>query len=244
MHSQEKETLSPSAVVLIPARYQSSRFPGKPLALISQKSMIQRVYENMRSENWQSFVVTDDKRIEQHLLDLKARVIRVDDEVISGSERIALAQERYLQDVDYIINVQGDEPLLSSDVILELLRAHQESSFDIMTLVRPCEEDEIQNPNTVKAIYNEKNNECRYFTRSPISYAYAHIGVYCYKAQALRRFVALEPSSWEILERLEQLRALQNSMSIGAIVTHQKLIGVDSPEDIAKVEKALKKRGE
>lgn len=241
-----------SVHVLIPARYQSSRFPGKPLTLIKGKTMIERVYQNCAASGFPTAVVTDDDRIEQAVLAFGGKVFRIDDNVPSGSERIALCYQRYLQDSspDLVINVQGDEPLLQGSVLKELADFHLKSQFDITTLIRPREssDHEFSNPNVVKAIWSHITGECLYFSRQSIPFDrdqknnhpwYQHIGVYSYRPQALVDFVQRPLSSLEDLEKLEQLRALENGMNIGAVLTEQKLIGVDVPEDVEKVEGAL-----
>jgi 3-deoxy-manno-octulosonate cytidylyltransferase (CMP-KDO synthetase) len=241
-----------SVVVLIPARFASSRFPGKPLALIKNKTMIQRVYENCLDSGFQTYVVTDHQGIEEHVKSFGGKVIRVDDNLPSGSERIALAYERVLkkENPDLIMNVQGDEPLLRGKVLKELAEFHSTSKFEIATLLRQrsVTEEDFQNPNVVKAIYSKINHQCLYFSRQSLPYDrdggrdyfwFQHIGVYSYKASALSSFVKLPLATLEDLEKLEQLRALENNMTIGAILTDERLIGVDVPEDVKKVEKVL-----
>lgn len=239
-------------VVLIPARYNSSRFPGKPLAPILGVSMIQRVYQNCEASGFECAVVTDDSRIEDHVKAFGGKVLRVDDDVPSGSERIALAYERYYKkdNFEIIINVQGDEPLLDGSILRELARYHTASSDEMATLIRPRSslEEDFLNPNVVKAVYCEKTKKCLYFSRASLPYSrdaqkdykwYQHIGVYSYRAEALENFVKLPESLLEKTERLEQLRALENKMSIGAIISEQLLVGVDVLEDIKKVEEVL-----
>ena len=241
-----------SVVVLIPARFGSSRFPGKPLAKISGRSMIERVYSNCKMSGFKTAVVTDNDSIEAHVKSFAGVVLRVDDDVPSGSERIALAYQRFFQDskADLVINVQGDEPLLKGEVLKELAEFHIKSSYSITTLLRErqASEEDFKNPNVVKALWSEKTKQCMYFSRQSVPYDrdggrdyswYQHIGVYSYRAEALLDFVKLPMSKLEDLEKLEQLRALENGYSLGAILTTQKLMGVDVPEDIRKVEGAL-----
>lgn len=241
-----------SVVVLIPARFGSSRFPGKPLAMIAGESMIQRVYNNCKKSGFETAVVTDNDDIEKHVLSFGGKVVRVDDDVPSGSERIALAFQRFFEknNAEYVINVQGDEPLLRGEILKELAEFHATSSFDITTLVREREssEEDFKNPNVVKAVW-AKSKQCLYFSRQSLPYDrdgekdhswYQHVGVYSYRPGALLDFVKLPMANLEDLEKLEQLRALENGMTIGAILTTQKLIGVDVPEDIKKVEGALR----
>lgn len=241
-----------SVVVLIPARFASSRFPGKPLALIKGKSMIERVYSNCKESGFECAVVTDNDEIEKHVKAFGGKVVRVDDDVPSGSERIALAYERYYAHANpkLVINVQGDEPLLKGDILKELAQFHLNADFDITTLIRErsTTDEDFKNPNVVKAVWSPVSKQCLYFSRQSLPYDrdggktyswYQHIGVYSYKPQALKSFVKLPLARLEDLEKLEQLRALENQMTIGGVLTTQKLIGVDVPEDIKRVEGAL-----
>ncbi len=238
--------------ILIPARFASSRFPGKPLAQIKGRSMIERVFENCQLSGFESHVVTDHPGIEEHVRSFGGSVLRVDDDVPSGSERIALGYERFLRSrsLDLVINVQGDEPLLNGSVLRELAEFHLASGFDVATLLRErsTSEEDFHNPNVVKAVYAPGSRQCLYFSRQSLPYDrdgggpyswYQHIGVYSYRPAVLSAFVKLPQSRLEGLEKLEQLRALENRMTLGAILTTQKLIGVDVPDDIKKVEGAL-----
>ncbi len=254
------------ALILIPARYASTRFPGKPLAMISGKSMIERVYQSCASLSdtlkkerssknlfVEVAVVTDDERIQSHVENFGGKAIRIDDDVPSGTERIHLAYERYYAEgnFDFIINVQGDEPLLLGDDLLDLLCFHlQHPEYHITTLIRRMDDfTDFKDPNRVKAVYNSVNGHCLYFSRSPVPYSreegelkswFLHIGVYCYKPAALDAFCSLDEGELEKIERLEQLRALGAGMSIGATVIDHELIGVDTPEDIERVEGVIK----
>ena len=241
-----------AVVILIPARFASSRFPGKPLARINVKTMVERVYQNCVSSGFESAVVTDNDEIEKVVKAFGGKVLRVDDDVPSGSERIALAYQRYFSEkkISLVINVQGDEPLLQGSVLKELAEFHLNSDYDIGTLIRErsSSEEDFKNPNIVKAIWSQVSKQCLYFSRGPIPFDrdggkdfswHQHIGVYSYRPGVLSEFVKMPLSTLEDLEKLEQLRALENKMKIGAILTSQKLIGVDVPEDVKKVEGAL-----
>lgn len=251
----EGQLLMSEAVILIPARFSSSRFPGKPLALISGISMIERVYKNCLESGFPVFVVTDHDEIEKHAISFGGKVIRINDDVPSGSERIALAYERFLNSsgAKIIINVQGDEPLLRGEILKELAHFHLNSKFDIATLLRErsTREEDFKNPNVVKAVYSPVSKQCLYFSRQSLPYDrdggrdyfwFQHIGVYSYRVEALSQFVKLPMAKLEDLEKLEQLRALENQMTLGAILTNQKLIGVDVPDDVKKVEGALREQ--
>ena len=244
-----KNRLRANALVLIPARHASSRFPGKPLVSLLGKPMIQRVWENV-AHFFDAYVVTDD-RIEAAVKDFGGNVVRVDDDVESGTLRIALAYERFFKDKDYefVVNVQGDEPLLGGDDLERLVSFHRNSQFDVTTLLKKEKSlDEFNNPNRVKAVFSEKTGECHYFSRAPVPFHrdskpeswWLHVGVYSYTPESLVKACSLKTSPLEQLERLEQLRFLENSMRIGAVETKSILLGVDVPDDVAKVEERLR----
>jgi 3-deoxy-manno-octulosonate cytidylyltransferase (CMP-KDO synthetase) len=238
-------------VVLIPARYQSSRFPGKPLSLLKNKTMIERVYQNTAMSGFECAVVTDDDRIEAEVKRFGGKVIRVNDDVPSGSERIALAYERFYEEkADIVINVQGDEPLLPGESLKSLAQFHLNSKFDVTTMVRPrkSSEEDFKNPNVVKAVLAEASGQCLYFSRASLPYDrdqkneyewHQHIGVYSYRPEALKAFVKAPLARLEDLEKLEQLRAMEMGFSIGALKVNMILQGVDVPEDVQKVERYL-----
>ncbi len=237
-------------LILAPARYESSRFPGKPLALINNRPMIHYVVENCRRTGFDYAMVTDDQRIQESVESIQGNIVRVDDAVTTGSARIAIAYDRYFSQKKYdlIINVQGDEPMLKPDFIEEIAKAHLESQFDIYTAVRKREksESDFTNSDVVKCVWSEVTNQALYFSRSSIPFTkntdgfwFQHIGVYSYRPECLLRFNKLPSSKLELEENLEQLRALENAMTIGALEIKQKLIGVDRPEDIEKVQGAL-----
>lgn len=243
-------------LILIPARYASTRFPGKPLAQIDGKSMVQRVVENCQKTGFECCVVTDNEEIEAHVRSF-GHVCRVDDDVSSGSERIALAYERYYRqhgkEFSYIINVQGDEPLIESQLLQNLAAFHKGHPYDIATVIKRIsidnhDEAEFRDPNRVKTIWSKESGQCHYFSRSPIPFNRSgelkfwnlHIGVYCYKVESLFKFLSLEHTLLDRTEQLEQLRALDHGMTIGAIETSHQLVGVDCLEDIKKVEGVLR----
>lgn len=250
-------------LILIPARFASTRFPGKPLVKIGSKSMINLVLDNCLKAihaniDFESFVVTDDQRIEDHVKTFSSNVVRVDDDVNSGTLRIQLAYERFFKDkqFDLIINVQGDEPLLNSSDLVKLAAFHLRSEFDIATLVRkmPNFDDVFKDTNKVKAVISEFDGRALYFSRSPIpckrdlstdnknDYWYLHIGVYSYRPEALNKFSKAKETRLENLEKLEQLRAMEIGLSIGVLETQSLLIGVDHIDDAKKVEEVLNGR--
>lgn len=251
-------------LVLVPARFSSTRFPGKPLELINGRSMISIVMENMKKAfhsniEFESYAVTDDSRIEKHLNELALNVVRVDDDVISGTLRIELAYSRFFKEkkFDLVINVQGDEPLLRAEEIVKLAEFHLANSFDITTLVKKnfgFNEDFLDS-NKVKVVMSEALGRALYFSRASIpfkrdkmlevssdDYWFLHIGVYSYTPKALSAFANADVSRLENLEKLEQLRALEIGLSIGAMETKSLIMGVDHPDDIKKVEEVLNER--
>lgn len=245
-------------LILIPARYESSRFPGKPLAMINGQSMIERVSRACQFEStefhFESVVVTDDERIEKLLKEKGLEVVRVDDEVASGSERCYLAYERFFQkkSFDFLINVQGDEPLIEHQLLVDLVGYHQSSSFEIATVIKKMAKDDgFNDVNKVKAVVCEKSGQCLYFSRTGIPHDRdgenekiwnLHVGIYSYRPKALELFCKNGPSPLERIEKLEQLRALEMGMKIGAIDTQTILQGVDTPRDITLVEGVLRER--
>ncbi len=238
------------AAVLIPARFKSTRFPGKPLVPLKGKPMIQWVWQHALASGFPVYVVTDDQRIEDCVRGFGGEVIRVDDDVPSGTERIALAAQRKLAPGGYrfFVNVQGDEPLLKGASIRRLVEFHAQHPFDVTTLVRARMRSEADwnNPNVVKAVMGT-GGRVLYFSRASVPFErdggsapwFQHIGVYCYRSEALDTFVRLPESTIESFEKLEQLRALEAGMSFGAVSMTERLVGVDTPEDVAKAEEAL-----
>lgn len=252
-----------SVLILIPARFASTRFPGKPLAMISGKSMISRVLENCEKalhENihFEAYAVTDSDEVEAHLKTLGRNVIRVDDDVISGTLRIELAYNRFFKQKNYdlVINVQGDEPLLEGRDLAALAEFHLKSTYDIATLVKKQHsfDSVFHDSNKVKVAMSETSGKAFYFSRSAIphkrdkvadalnDYWFLHIGVYSYRPSALSLFAQAPMTRLEDLEKLEQLRALEIGMTIGALETTSIIMGVDHPEDVKKVEEVLNGR--
>ncbi|HEX7150962.1 MAG TPA: 3-deoxy-manno-octulosonate cytidylyltransferase [Thermoanaerobaculia bacterium] len=237
------------AVIVIPARYGSTRFPGKPLVPIAGVSLIERVYRRAVASTRAEavYVATDDDRIFAHVTGFGGKVVQPEGDFQSGTDRIAAAlpiietleQQRF----DAIVNVQGDEPLIdiaSVDALIDLLAAGAE----IATLASPLETDEeLHARDVVKAVVDVQD-VALYFSRAAIGSrgeALRHIGVYAYRRQALETFVSLPPSPLERAESLEQLRALQHGMRIAVSRTPRPHLGVDRPEDVERVERELAK---
>lgn len=214
--------------------------------------MIEHVYDRCAETNWEVCVVTDHQEVEGHLNKKKKKVLRVDDQVLTGSERIALAYKRHFDQntYDMVINVQGDEPLITAESLMSLATFHQQNDFSISTLIKERTDTlGYENKNVVKALWSPLSNRCLGFSRASVPYYrdpdklkvwWQHIGVYCYSTPSLLKFIDLAPSYLEQSESLEQLRAMENDMAIGGHLTKLDLIGVDVPEDILKVEERLR----
>jgi 3-deoxy-manno-octulosonate cytidylyltransferase (CMP-KDO synthetase) len=234
------------AVIVIPARWASTRFPGKPLAMIAGVSLIQRVYERaVRARRAAAvYVATDDARIAEHVESFGGRVLQPEGDFQSGTDRIAAALRLLGDSYDAAINVQGDEPLIDPEVIDRLISALSES--DMTTLGCPLfTDDEFQARDIVKVV-TDLTGHALYFSRAPIGSrdtALRHIGIYGYRAEALQRFTALPPAPLERAESLEQLRALQNGLRIRVLQTSKPHLGVDRPEDVWRVESELARGG-
>ncbi len=232
---------------IIPARYASSRFPGKPLALINGKPMVQWVYERVQSSEVQELAVaTDDERIADCVRGFGGEVVMTSPDHASGTDRCGEATlAMQPNDNDVVINIQGDEPLISPKEIHLLANAFEDRSVQIATLVNPFNDDKmLQDPNVVKVV-KAKNGNVLYFSRLPIPYLreggtppmqyYRHIGIYAYRYGVLKQIVQLPTSELENSEKLEQLRWLENGYTIRAIECDYQGIGIDTPEDLAKL---------
>jgi 3-deoxy-manno-octulosonate cytidylyltransferase (CMP-KDO synthetase) len=237
--------------VIVPARFGSTRFPGKPLANILNKPMIQHVYENVSASTLvdEVIVATDDERIKNVVEGFNGNCFLTSKEHATGTDRIAEVARDLSTDI--VVNVQGDEPLISADLIETLVQPFlKDDTLQMATLKTKINNPEdVANPNVVKVITN-KDNHSIYFSRSTIPYNreniavdyYKHIGVYAYRKSFLFDYINLPESILEKAESLEQLRAIENGHSIYVSEVSNELIGVDVPEDIAKVEEYLKAR--
>ena len=233
---------------IIPARYASTRFPGKPLAVLQGKPMVQWVYERVQSsEVCDLAVATDDERIADCVCGFGGKVVMTSPDHASGTDRCGeAARSMHPSDNDVIINIQGDEPLISPREIHLLASAFEDRSVQIATLVNPFQEEGLlHNPNVVKVV-KAKNGNVLYFSRLPIPYLrenatppknyFRHIGIYAYRYGALKEIVKLPTSELENSEKLEQLRWLENGYTIRALECDYQGIGVDTPEDLKNVE--------
>ncbi len=239
---------------LIPARYASTRFPGKPLALLGGKTMIERVCEQVEKAKTihQFAVVTDDERIFKHIQKLGHPVFDSNPAHQSGTDRCAEVAAEF-SDFDLVVNIQGDEPFIQPEQIDLLVNFMKKSDFKIGTLAKKITEAEkIFNPNIVKTVF-DKNGKGLYFSRSPIPHQrgfdekdwitkgtfYKHIGLYAFRRKVLLEVAKLETSTLEKSEKLEQLRWLENGYSIGIKETHLETVGIDTPSDLEKAKKKM-----
>ncbi len=237
---------------IIPARYASSRFPGKPLADMDGKPMIQRVYEQVIQAVDDVCVATDDERIEAAVKAFGGKVVMTSDKHRSGTDRCFEAYQKIGKGFDVVINIQGDEPFIHPEQIETIKACFTDGEIQIATLVKPFHPDDdfettLFNPNSPKVVVNKKM-EAMYFSRSIIPYIrgkkytewlpnhtfYKHIGMYAYRADVLAEITALPQSTLELAESLEQLRWLENGYKIKVGITEQETIGIDTPADLEK----------
>lgn len=244
-----------NAIGIIPARYNSIRFPGKPLINIKGKSMIQRVFEQASSCSLLSevFVATDDQRIFDHVVLFGGKVVMTSEKHKSGTDRCNEATEKILTEKnpqDIVVNIQGDEPFLDPHQIELLLSCFSKDPFtQISTLIKKItNSSDLFNPNIVKIVTNY-NTEAIYFSRQAIPYFretekeewvnsynyYKHIGIYAYRLDILNQITKLHLSNLEMAENLEQLRWIDNGFTIKTIITNKESIAIDSPEDLKKI---------
>lgn len=237
-------TTLPPCYGIIPARYQSSRFPGKPLADILGKPMFYRVYERAAScELLQKVcLATDDERIFSAARALDVPVVMTDPNHHSGSDRIMEAAKKIgCEDESVVVNIQGDEPELDREIIGKLLEPFSNPAIEVTTPARIIDGVEAENPDRVKVVRSSKGFAL-YFSRSKIPYIrdpentainyLLHIGLYAYRLSALKTFTMMKPSPLEEIEKLEQLRLLEAGMGIYVVLTNYKGFGVDRPEDL------------
>ena len=243
---------------IIPARYASTRFPGKPLAMLGGKPVIQRVYEQVKECFDELYVATDDERIKDAVLAFGGKVVMTSEECKNGTERCLDAYKRLALDCDVIVNIQGDEPFIQPKQIQALVGCFDDSGeTDIATLVKPFEPadgiERLECPNSPKVVL-DKESRAIYFSRSVIPYLrgveredwlkvhtfYKHIGMYAFRSEVLREITALPQSTLELSEKLEQLRWLENGYKIGVGISDVETVGIDTPEDLERAEEFLK----
>lgn len=236
---------------IIPARYASTRFPGKPLAMIKGKTMIRRVCEQAWKSKLDAVVVaTDDVRIADEVMGFGGRYVLTDPNHRSGTDRCREALDLLENQYDAVINIQGDEPFIEPNQINLLVDLISRDDTELASLAKRIDdEDELFSPNAVKVVM-DKNGNALYFSRNPMPFMrnidrkewltkgvfYKHIGIYAYKAPTLRRIAEMQPTALECAESLEQLRWLENGLSIRLAVTQSQNVSIDTPSDLAKAE--------
>lgn len=245
-------------IALIPARYASTRFPGKPLANLGGMTVIERVYRQAQKALGDNVAVaTDDNRIKEAVEAFGGRAVMTSTEHRSGTDRVREAYENLGSNADVVINIQGDEPFIDPSQIQSLMRCFDDPLTQIATLIRPFPADAdvalLQNPNTPKVV-TDNAGFAMYFSRSVIPYLrgvdpiewpkahnyFTHIGIYAYKADVLNQITQTPQSSLELAESLEQLRWLQEGYKIKTAVSEISTIGIDTPADLARAEEYLK----
>lgn len=240
-------------IAIIPARFASTRFPGKPLALLAGKTIIQRVYEQARKAIDDVFVATDDERIANAVEKFGGKAVMTSPDHRSGTDRIKEAAKKLGMRADVIINIQGDEPFIHPEQITTVCKCFDYDNVQIATLGKPFGNkavfDLLSNPNSPKIVV-DNNSFAMYFSRSiipfvrskekdswPSSFPFLkHIGLYAYRTEVLKEITALPQSSLEIAENLEQLRWLQNGYKIKVGITDAETIGIDTPDDLKRAE--------
>lgn len=239
---------------IIPARYASTRFPGKPLALLGGKPVIQHVYEKVAAVLEAAYVATDDERIYDAVKSFGGQVVMTCTDHKSGTDRIEEAIEKIGGEWDVVVNVQGDEPFVAKSQLDTICHCFDDPTTQIATLGKPFESMEaVQNPNSPKIVVDNMGF-AMYFSRSVIPYVRGkeesswlthypflkHLGIYAYRKDVLRQVTQLPQSSLEIAESLEQLRWLQNGFKIKVGTTDVETVGIDTPQDLERAEEFLK----
>ena len=243
-------------IAIIPARYASTRFPGKPLAMLGGKPIIQRVCEQARAVFDRVLVATDDTRIAECVDNFGGKAVMTRPDHRSGTDRCFEAYEKAGEDCDVVVNVQGDEPFIAPQQLKAVCHCFDNPATDIATLVMPFAPtatwDEIANPNSPKVVVGA-GGRALYFSRSVIPYIrgsehaewprrqtfFKHIGLYAYRSEVLKRLTALPPSPLEMAESLEQLRWLEAGYTITTAETHTATIGIDTPADLERAAQFL-----
>ncbi len=241
---------------IIPARYASTRFPGKPLTLLGGKTVIQRVYEQAAKVLETVYVATDDRRIFSTVESFGGKAVLTSADHRSGTDRCYEAYQKVGGEYEVVVNIQGDEPFVQPQQLTALIGCFLDPATEIATLVKPFPADagygELENSNAPKVVLDRRMNAL-YFSRSVIPFQrnlprqewlaghtyYKHIGLYAYRAAVLAELTALPVSLLEQAESLEQLRWLENGYRIKVGITEQETIGIDTPEDLERAEKYL-----
>lgn len=244
-------------IAIIPARYASTRFPGKPLARLGGMPVIERVYRQVKGVVEDVVVATDDERILAAVEAFGGRAVMTSDKHRSGTDRCWEAYQKQGEEYDVVINVQGDEPFIAHSQLRAIMACFEDEATDIATLVKPFTAEDglaaLENPNSPKVVLDSESRAI-YFSRSVIPYLrgvereqwlehytfYKHIGMYAFRREALREVTSLEPSPLEMAESLEQLRWLENGYKIGVGISSIETVGIDTPEDLERAEEFLR----
>jgi len=233
-------------IAIIPARFDSTRFPGKPLAKLGNKYIIQHVYEQAKKSNLFEEVIvgTDDQRIFEAVEGFGGKVTLTSKKHKSGTDRVAEVCNKMscCNDADVIVNVQGDEPFITERPLRKLIEAFNDPEVMVASLMHETSAD-IENPNVVKVVCDENSNALnfsRIYNSDSQTKNYKHIGVYAFRREALFEFVKLPEGRMEKSERLEQLRLIENGYKIRMILTDYKGIGIDTPQDLERAENLSK----
>lgn len=244
-------------LAVIPARYASTRFPAKPLALLGGKPIVQWVYEAVAKAVERVVVATDDQRIYDAVVAFGGEAVMTSTEHQSGTDRCAEAFEKCGYEADIVVNVQGDEPFIAPEQIATLLQCFENEAVEIATLAREFKAEEgieaLENPNSPKVVISPKG-EAVYFSRSVVPYLrdversewlehhtfYKHVGIYAFRTATLGEITRLPLSPMERAERLEQLRWLENGYKIGVGITDVENVGIDTPDDLQRAEILIK----
>ena len=241
---------------LIPARYASTRFPGKPLALLAGKPVIQHVYEQAAKVLDAVYVATDDERIYNKVTEFGGKAVMTSTKHHSGTDRIEEALEKVGGDFDVVVNIQGDEPFIAQSQIETLCHCFEDEDTQIATLGKPFEcIKAVENPNSPKIVVDNRGY-AMYFSRSVIplvrgverqewlkKYPFLkHLGIYAYRTEVLKAITRLPQSSLELAESLEQLRWLENGYRIKVGITNVETVGIDTPEDLQRAEDFIRSR--
>ncbi len=244
-------------IAIIPARYASTRFPGKPLARLGGMPVIERVYRQVKGVVEDVVVATDDERILAAVEAFGGRAVMTSDKHRSGTDRCWEAYQKQGKEYDVVINVQGDEPFIAHSQLRAIMACFEDEATDIATLVKPFTVEDglaaLESPNSPKVVLDSESRAI-YFSRSVIPYLrgvereqwleqhtfYKHIGMYAFRCEALREVTSLDPSPLEMAESLEQLRWLENGYKIGVGISSIETVGIDTPEDLERAEEFLR----
>lgn len=237
--------------IIIPARYASTRFPGKPLAMLDGKPIIQHVWKTASAVCHEVYVATDDERIAKTVASFGGNAIMTSSDLRSGTDRIAQAYSRMTKKYDFIINIQGDEPFIHKEQISALMHCLEDNNAEIATVVKPFASDapieSLENENSPKVVIS-KDMKALYFSRSVIPFVrgkikaewlkehtfYKHIGIYGFRGDVLTEITKLPSGSLEKAESLEQLRWLENGYTINVVVSNYETVGIDTPHDLER----------